>query len=108
MKKFLICFLLLFLSFTLYGCDSKEEVISDDNINVDVRTADEYSEGHVVGAINIPYDQINENTDLDKSKTIMVYCRSGKRSGVAYSTLKDLGYDVLDLGAYESINLDKE
>ena len=77
-------------------------------IIVDVRTKEEYDSSHVVGSINIPYDTIDENTDLDKSKTIIVYCRSGKRSSIASETLKKLGYNVLDLGAFDSINLDKE
>lgn len=124
MKKILIYFLLIVLSFTLYGCSSNNEEVTDDNISiedkmnniiktnnyiiVDVRTEDEYNEGHVVDSINISYDQIDENINLDKTKTIMVYCRSGNRSSIAYNTLVGLGYDVLDLGAYESINLEKE
>ena len=48
-----------------------------------------------------------ENT-LDKDKTILVYCKSGVRSNKAYNTLKDLGYDVIDLGAYDNVTLEKE
>ena len=98
----------------LSGCGSKQQNISThkedttDGIIVDVRTKEEYQEGHVVGAINIPYDEIDENVNLDKTKTIYVYCKSGRRSAVAYQTLKDLGYTVEDLGAYSSITLDKE
>ena len=51
---------------------------------------------------------VDENTDLDKTKTIMVYCKSGVRSNKAYNTLKDLGYDVVDLGAYDKVELEKE
>lgn len=124
MKKVLIYFLLIVLSFTLYGCNSNNEEVTDNSLSiedkmnniietnnyiiVDVRSEDEYNEGHIVDSINIPYDQIDENTNLDKTKTIMVYCRSGNRSSIAYNILVDLGYDVLDLGAYESINLEKE
>ena len=55
-------------------------------------------------AINIPVDNIVENANkLDKNKTIIVYCKSGKRSASAYTTLKGLGFKVYDLGAYESI-----
>lgn len=86
-----------------------EKIVTEDNyVVVDVRTKEEYDEGHVVGAVNIPYDEIDESTKLDKNKTIMVYCRSGKRSSIAYETLKRLGYDVFDLGAYDSITLEKE
>lgn len=86
-----------------------EKVISENNyIIVDVRTKEEYDNGHVVGAVNIPYDEITASTNLDKNKTIIVYCRSGNRSGIAYNNLTSMGYTVLDLGAYDSINLEKE
>lgn len=86
-----------------------ESIIAENNyILVDVRTKEEYRESHVVGAVNIPYDTIDESVSLDKSKTIVVYCQSGKRSNIAYHTLKDLGYEVFDLGSYDSITLEKE
>lgn len=86
-----------------------ERIIAENNyIILDVRTKEEYEEGHVVGALNIPYDELDEKVELDKDKTVMVYCRSGKRSSIAYKTLKDLGFDVIDLGAFETIDLEKE
>ncbi len=89
--------------------DILEKLLSENNyVIVDVRTKEEYDQGHVVDALNIPYDQIDENVALDKNKTIIVYCRSGNRSGIAFQTLTDLGYEVFDLGAYDSIKLDKE
>lgn len=112
MKKIFVILTVLFL---LSGCGSNsnsnslEKIISENNYTVvDVRTNEEYDEGHVVGAVNIPYDTIDEDVELDKSKTILVYCRSGKRSSVAYNTLKGLGYDVVDLGSYDKITLEKE
>ncbi len=114
MKKLgLLCLCILSL---VCGCaneKTKEErlnqVLKEQNYTiVDVRTEQEYQEGHVVGAMNIPYDSIDETTALDRSKTILVYCQSGKRSNIAYQTLKELGYEVLDLGAYDTISLEKE
>lgn len=114
MKKVLLitCIALLLI----VGCSNKEEptktledILKENNyIVVDVRTKEEYELSHVKDSLNIPYDEIDENTDLDKSKTILVYCRSGKRSSIAYNTLTSLGYDVIDLGAYDSITLEKE
>ncbi len=57
---------------------------------------------------NIMNDTIDKNTKLDKNKIIAVYCKSGKRSSIAYKTLKELGYKVKDLGTYDSITLKKE
>ena len=110
MKKI---FCLLLIALFLIGCEKTmseyDQIIEKNNyIVVDVRTAEEYKESHVKGALNIPYDTIDENIDLDKSKTIMVYCKSGKRSSIAYSTLKSLGYDVYDLGAFASVQLEKK
>lgn len=86
-----------------------DSIISENNyIVLDVRTKEEYVSGHVIDSLNIPYDEINENTNLDKSKTILVYCRSGVRSKKAKDTLVSLGYKVYDMGAFSNVPLDKE
>ena len=74
---------------------------SDDIALYDVRTAEEYADGHIPGAINIPYDVIGEQIPIaDKEAIIVVYCRSGNRSNRAKMTLQDLGYtNVADFGA---------
>ena len=110
MKKI---FYLLLIVFVLVGCGKTksklDEILSKNNyIIVDVRTDEEYNASHVKGAINIPYDEIDENVNLDKSKTILVYCKSGTRSNIAYNTLTSLGYDVYDMGAFDNITLEKE
>ena len=106
MKKLLIVLVSILI---LGGCnkvDSNQklqDIINENNyIVVDVRTKDEYNEGHVKDALNIPYEEIGENV-FDKSKTILVYCKSGKRSKIAYDTLIKNGYKAYDLGAYENI-----
>jgi phage shock protein E len=72
---------------------------------IDVRTQDEWNDGHMEGAILIPYDLIGESIGTavkDKSKRLYVYCRSGRRSKIAKETLDKLGYkDVVDLGSLE-------
>jgi len=110
MKKVLVFISMLLL---ISGCSSKEKtlesVIAENNyVILDVRTNIEYERGHVVDAINIPVDSINESVKLDKGKTIIVYCQSGTRSNIAREKLESLGYDVLDLGAYDTIDLKKE
>ena len=112
MKKIFLILVITFGILLISGCSNEstlDKVLEDNNyIVVDVRTSSEYSESHVKGSINIPYDEIDESTDLDKGKTILVYCRSGARSGKAYNTLTSLGYDVIDLGAYDTVTLEKE
>ena len=65
------------------------------HIILDVREQEEYDEGHIPGAILIPYDQIDywaEEKLPDKDAQILVYCRSGRRSKIASETLGWLGY----------------
>ena len=83
--------------------DAKEIMDStDDFVLIDVREDDEYVSGHIAGALLIPYEKIEERakTELtDKEQTILVYCRSGRRSAIAAQTLAQLGYtDVRDFG----------
>ena len=108
MKKILI----LFLAFILIGCNNDKDVYTimkeNEHIIIDVRTKEEYLSSHIVGAINIPYDEIDESINLDKDKIIFVYCQSGRRSQIAFNNLKELGYTVYDLGAFEDIKLTKE
>ncbi len=69
---------------------------------VDVRTADEYAQGHVQSAILLPNESIGSEMPMelpDKDATILVYCRSGRRSKEAAGKLLDLGYrNVYDFG----------
>ena len=89
-------------------CDQKEKLMSNDSIVlIDVRTNDEYRNGHLDKAINIPYDvidsEIKKYKDIDENSTIIVYCKSGQRSGKAYETLKNMGYkNIYDLGPISS------
>lgn len=109
--------ILVILSFCLVLCacgnssDNKdlESVMAEkEYIIVDVRTKEEYEDSHVVGAINIPYNDIDKDVNLDKDKNIFVYCKSGNRSKIAFNELSELGYTVYDLGAFEDIDLSKE
>jgi len=73
---------------------------------IDVRTAEEYAAGHVTEAINIPYEQIGARVaevTTDKDDLIYVYCRSGRRSGIAKKTLEDAGYrNVVNVGGLDA------
>ena len=64
-------------------------------IILDVRTQEEYDEGHVPGAIVISHVEIAEKAEevlTDKDQLILVYCRSGRRSKIAAEALAELGY----------------
>ncbi len=71
------------------------EAWATDAVWIDVRSAEEYAAGHVPPAVNIPHDEIAERIaqlDLTLDQPILLYCRSGRRSGIALETLKQLGY----------------
>ena len=62
---------------------------------LDVRTQEEYDQGHIPGAIVISHEEIAEKADevlTDKDQLILVYCRSGRRSKIAAEALVELGY----------------
>ena len=65
---------------------------------LDVRTPQEFAEGHVPGAINIPHDQVEARlAELAgaRDKDLVVYCRSGKRAALAAETLRKHGFTRL-------------
>jgi len=67
---------------------------------VDVRTPDEFSEGHLPGAVNIDVngtDFAEQIKKLDKKVPVAVYCRSGRRSKLAADQLINSGYTVTEL-----------
>ena len=59
---------------------------------LDVRTPGEFAQGHIKGAINIPYDQLDQHlARFDKDTEIVVYCRSGRRAAIAEDVLINNG-----------------
>lgn len=77
--------------------DEAQKIMDEggDFLIVDVRTPDEYAEGHIKGAINVPNEEIAD-TEIealsDKEQLLLVYCRSGNRSKDASSKLAAMGY----------------
>jgi rhodanese-related sulfurtransferase len=108
MKRTLVC-LALALTF-VYSCKEEEkgtqievitaeemqQIIADNGVQmVDVRTPEEYKEGFIDGFQNIDYFSDTFDTDieaLDKSKPVIVYCRSGNRSSKCASKMVEKGF----------------
>ena len=69
-------------------------LVADGALLVDVRTPAEYRSGHIEGAVNIPLQEIDGRLDDfgSKEEPIVLYCRSGARSGKARSILQGAGY----------------
>jgi len=72
---------------------------------IDVRSQGEYEAGHVEDAINIPHTEIAgriAGVTEDKATPLYLYCRSGRRSGIAMEALQEMGYSqVINVGGYE-------
>lgn len=61
---------------------------------IDVRTADEYEKMHFDGAINIPYEELIQKTNLPRDKNLILYCERGSMSLMAAKILSQKGYRV--------------
>lgn len=72
-----------------------QKKLSDSIQLVDVRTSQEFLEGHIEGAVNIDVNRPEFSTEIqkmDKSKPVYIYCRSGKRSASAADKMEELGF----------------
>ena len=104
MKKI---FVLVILTLCLTACGDKgykiitsteaQDLLKNDAILIDVRSAEEYSEFYIKDSINVPLDNIQELPDLieDKETVIILYCETGERSKEAAKKLAKLGYKNL-------------
>ena len=102
---------LVISAIALAGCSSGNSATENVNVNefsevikdagvviLDVRTAEEFAQGHIAGSINIDVsssDFVAKVSELDKTKTYAVYCRSGNRSAVATAEMEKLGFTSL-------------
>lgn len=112
MKEIWIILMVLLI---ICGCARKKDTFKRDLTDImhegnfvllDVRSAGEYEARHIEGSINIPHDKIDEISDLPKDKTIIVFCQTGRRSGVAADKLENLSFTVFDAKSIDNIQVD--
>ena len=85
----------MFLVVGLSACASETVDLKNVAAVIDVRTPDEYSMGHLKGAINIDVEAGDFQTQidkLDKTANYVLYCHSGRRAGIALDTMKAAGF----------------
>ncbi len=96
----------------LFSCGAADKtnipvLVQSGALIIDVRTAGEFSGGTIQGAVNIPYDEIAARigkVEADKSRSIIVYCRSGARSAAAKKSLEQAGYtQVINGGGFSAM-----
>lgn len=93
----------------IFGGNTNEnlsKLVNEGAFLVDVRTPEEFAEGNVKESTNIPLDQVAVNLDKFKGKeNIVVFCRSGNRSGQAKNILEQNGFtNVTNGGTWQDIN----
>ena len=79
--------------------EALKKIINEKDKNyflIDVRTPAEYKGGYIPSAMLIPYNEIEKHTqEIPRDKIVVLYCHSGRRSGIALEKLKSLGYEKL-------------
>ncbi len=86
----------LFSHFMAAVSGKEEGALPADARLIDVRTHHEFLSGHVDGAFNLPLDRFNHDIQRvvpDKKTPVILYCRSGARSGHALGVMRQLGYE---------------
>ena len=96
------------ISPTIWASERAEkgwQLIEQGALVVDVRTPQEYAEGHLDNAVNFPLSELDKHfKDIDKDKVIVLYCRSGNRSAKAYQYLQSQGFTNLhNAGGFEEL-----
>ncbi len=110
LRRLVIVFLALVIVAAAYYSSTSDEDVAYGNVSVyearsliqgrrdlvvlDVRTASEYSEGHIEGALNIPVQELEGRLgELDAGSEFLVYCRSGSRSSSAVQVMRAYGFE---------------
>lgn len=100
----LVVGLMVFRNMNQYDLEAAQKDLREGAALIDVRSEGEYAGGNVPGAVNIPLDRIVAGVEKrfpDKSRTLLLHCASGARSGSAVSQLKAAGYEnVHNVGSF--------
>ena len=114
-KQNIIFIIIIVIGITMFGLfknlfgqqdnSQLKEVLADNAFLVDVRTPSEFASGSVKGAVNIPLDKISGQLPKFKNKKhIVVFCRSGNRSGQAKQILEKDGFEnVINGGTWNNV-----
>ena len=113
MNATMVVFLIvcLFVIFTFFRNRSTMRkvaaLIKNGALGVDVRSGQEYRDGHFGAAINVPYEECERRIaefGTDKTRPIILYCHAGSRSAVAHGVLKKLGFGkVINARSYAAM-----
>lgn len=99
--------------FNIEPVEATAKINHDDAVVLDVRSMNEYQQGHIINAENIPLNSLDngiKSLDKHKQKPIIAVCKTGSRSGAACSTLRKAGFEHVynlrgGMMAWEAANL---
>ena len=107
MGALLVSLLMSGLSFAESREETAWNMINQGALLIDVRTDQEYIEGHLTDAILIPHPRIVDqfaSLEIRKDRQVVLYCRSGRRAGVAEAALRKAGYtNLFNGGGYQML-----
>ncbi len=86
-----------------YTCQFLKSLLNQGAQLIDVRSTVEFKQGALEGAVNMPIDRFQfHKDDIDKSKPVLLYCRSGQRSEMVKRFLESCGFNqVHNIGSYQ-------
>jgi len=86
-------------------CEQIKQILKDGGALLDVRTPQEFASGALPGAQNVPLNGIPSAVQsLPKDRPILLYCRSGARSGMAQRFLVQEGFEAHNIGGYSQFS----
>lgn len=106
MKIVIVVIVIIIIIVIAMALKGPAEPIPKNAFFVDVRTPGEFQMGSVANAVNIPLSQISHNLDrFENKESIVVFCRSGARSGNAKKILSSNGFDnVINGGSWQNVS----
>ncbi len=87
----------------LMTCEEVKNLMTIGGQLIDVRSTVEFNQGALDGAVNMPLESFQHSANsIDKTRPVILYCRSGQRSGAAKQFLETSGFDsVFNIGGYQ-------
>lgn len=81
------------MDFKVISADDLDSYVGSSAVIIDLRSRSQYSQGHISGAMNIPFDELDRNIRrLPKDRTLVLYCQHGSQSLMACRQLAGMGF----------------
>ena len=86
------------MDFRVISADDLDSYVGSNAVIIDLRSGSQYSQGHISGAVNIPFDQLDNSIGrLPKNRTLVFYCQHGSQSLMACRQLAGMGFSTVSV-----------